>query len=90
MPATNGNHLIAKNYRTKHPDMPTKKLARIMYSENNLAFKDEEGARSSLRYIEGKHGKGKVYNAIKNSEFIKDEPRPYNPYNLPKSDETAF
>ena len=35
MPASNGNHLIAKDYRTKFPDMPTKKLARIMYAENN-------------------------------------------------------
>jgi len=57
MPASNGNHLISKEYRTKHPDMPTKKLARIMYSENNLNFKSVESAMGSLRYIEGKYGK---------------------------------
>lgn len=91
MPSINGNSLIARNYRAKHPDMPTKKLARIMYAENNLAFINEERARSSLRYIEGKNGsthRAKI--TIQNGAFIKDEARPYNPYNLPKSDETAF
>jgi len=91
MPNTNGNHLISKDYRTKFPEMPTKKLARIMYSENNLQFKSVEAAMGSLRYIEGKSGslaRGRA--TIKNSEFLKVEARPYNPYNLPKSDETAF
>jgi len=91
MPQTNGNHLIAKDYRTKFPDMPTKKLARIMYADNNLSFTDEEGARSSLRYIEGKNGNThRLKGTIKNSEFLKEEARPYNPYNLPNSDETVF
>ena len=91
MPHTNGNHLIAKDYRIKFPEMPTKKLARIIYAENNLAFKDEESARSSLRYIEGKTGViAKNRSTIKNSEFLKEEARPLNPYNLPSSDETVF
>ena len=91
MPSNNGNSLIAKNYRTKYPDMPTKKLARIMYAENNLAFPNEEGARSTLRYIEGKNGTThRAKKTIQNGEFLKVEARPYNPYNLPKSDETAF
>jgi predicted phosphodiesterase len=91
MPYTNGNHLIAKDYRSKFPDMPTKKLARVIYTENNLAFKNEECARSSLRYIEGKVGViGRNRSTIKNSEFLKEEARPYNPYNLPSSDETVF
>jgi len=56
MSLNNGNATIARNYRAKHPEMPTKKLARIMYAENNLAFTNVERARSSLRYIEGKNG----------------------------------
>lgn len=56
MTAKNGNADIARVYRTKHPDMPTLKLARIMYKENNLSFIDVETARTSLRYIEGKAG----------------------------------
>ena len=51
MPAKNGNSDIARQYRTKHPDMPTLKLARIMYKENNLAFIDVESSRQTLRYI---------------------------------------
>ena len=91
MPASNGNHLLSKEYRSKYPDMPTKKLARIMYSENNLNFKSVESAMGSLRYIEGKQGAThRSRLTIKNSEFLKEEPRPYNPYNLPSSDETVF
>lgn len=39
MASTNGNAEITRAYRAKHPDMPSKKLARIIYKENNLAFK---------------------------------------------------
>lgn len=90
MSSRNGNVNIARKYRTKYPDMPTLKLARIMYKENNLDFINVENARTSLRYIEGKtSGAGKVKRVVE-SEFYKEENRPYNPYNLPKSDETAF
>jgi len=86
-----GTTSIARDYRTKYPDMPTKKLARIMYSENNLLFTNEETARSALRYIEGKNGTGhRLVKAVTGSEFFKAEDRPRNPYNLPASDETAF
>ena len=91
MASTNGNAEISRTYRTKYPDMPSKKLARIMYKENNLAFKGWESALASLRYIEGKQGENHRKKAnIKNSEFFREEVRPYNPYNLPSSDETAF
>ena len=86
MPASNGNHLISKEYRAKYPDMPSKKLARIMYAENNLQFKGWEQALGSLRYIEGKQGAThRARKTIKSSEFYKAEARPYNPYNLPQS-----
>ena len=78
---------LAREYREKHGwEMPTLKLARIIYSENNLLFKDVEDARLILRYIEGKHG-------AKNATFktiIQMPERPKNPYNLPDSDETAY
>jgi len=78
---------IARKYRNKYGDeMPTLKLARIMYKENNLLFKHVEEARDKIRYIEGKKGvrdRGKVVN----SEFMKKEARSLNPYNLPESDE---
>jgi predicted phosphodiesterase len=77
---------VAREYRTKHPDMPTLKLARIMRNENKKLFKDVEDARNRLRYIEGKTGAA-LKKDVKDKAFIKDQPRPYNPYKLPDSDE---
>lgn len=79
---------LARKYRKKFPDLPTLKLARIMYKENNLSFKDVEDARTILRYIEGK-GCSKT-KAVKDSEFYKEEARPKNPYSLPQSEETDY
>jgi predicted phosphodiesterase len=78
---------VGRQYREKHGwEMPTLKLARIIYSENNLLFKNVEDARMFLRYIEGKHGAGnRKYKTI-----IHMPERPKNPYNLPDSDETAY
>ena len=68
--------------------MPTLKLARIMYGENNLLFKDVDEARQSLRYIEGKMG---ARNKIKvGSKLIETPDRPRNPYNLPKSEAETY
>lgn len=86
MAAPNGLSEVARQYRKKHgKEMPTKKLARIMYNENKLLFKDEEHARARLRYIEGKSANGKNKASVKNSEFFMAEDRPKNPYNLPES-----
>jgi len=79
----NGNAKISREYRRKYPDFPTKKLARIMYAENNLAFANEESARTSLRYIEGK--KGSAERRFATPEFVKEGERSRNPYNLPQS-----
>jgi predicted phosphodiesterase len=85
-----GKAAKAKEYREKYgPDMPTHKLARIMYSENNLLFNDTENARQMLRYIEGKLGRHSV-KVNKDTKFFKTEARQLNPYNLPASDETEY
>jgi predicted phosphodiesterase len=79
---------LARKYRDEHGmEMPTLKLARIMYNENNLIFKSVEDARIFLRAIEGKAGNspGKAIVATH-----KTENRPLNPYALPKSDETEY
>ena len=79
MAENNGNTEIARQYRLKYGnDMPTSKLARIMYEENKLKFTSLETARSRLRYIEGKTGKN--IRAIP-----KQDNRPLNPYNIPES-----
>ena len=73
---------VARKYREEYGwEMPTAKLARIMYSQNNLLFKDLESARLFLRYIEGKHGA--VTRKFKT--IIQMPERPKNPYNLPES-----
>lgn len=80
---------VARKYRKENPDFPTKKLARIMYKENNLLFKDEEDSRGYLRYIEGKSGK-KLRDQIKNTPYFKEKERPKNPYNIPESDAEPY
>ena len=80
----------AAKYRDKYgADMPTLKLARIMYKENSKLFKDLEDARSALRYIEGKKGIANK-KRLTNTNYVIDEERPRNPYNLPKSEEVSF
>ena len=88
MAANNGNTALAKKYREKYgEDVPTLKLARIMYKENPLRFTDVHNARNSLLYIEGKRG-AKQRKSIPEKDIAPT--RPYNPYNLPKSDEAVY
>ena len=80
----------AREYRNKYGmEMPTLKLARILYNENKLIFKDTEHARTLLRYIEGKSGR-KDRKKVIGSQFFKEGDRPKNPYSLPESDETDY
>lgn len=81
---------IAREYRLRYgAEMPTMKLARIMYKENKLLFIDVESARSKLRYIEGKTGV-KHRKHITEKQFLMETSRPLNPYSLPKSDEAEY
>jgi predicted phosphodiesterase len=80
----------AREARLKYgADMPTTKLARVLYNENPLLFKDTEDARYFLRYIEGKSGEKQRKKIIK-TEFYMEQERLKNPYNLPTSDETVY
>ena len=75
---------LCTEYREKYGwDMPNLKLARIVYKDNHLIFKDVEAARLVLRQIEGKSN-----NRTKVRKPIPD--RPKNPYNLPESDEAVY
>lgn len=75
---------IVKEYRTKYPDYPNKKLARIIYKENPLVFNNEESIRSALRNLEGQNGS---LNRARNPDksLYREDARPLNPYNLPES-----
>lgn len=78
---------LCRDYRLKYgSEMPTHKLARIVYKENPLTFKTTESARNILRQIEGKGSK----QAKIDKDVFTVPPRPMNPYNLPKSDEEPF
>jgi predicted phosphodiesterase len=71
---------IARKYRQEYGiEMPTLKLARIMYGKENLTFKNVEECRTFLRAIEGKAW------GVKPPNVLKVEERPKNPYNLPES-----
>jgi len=77
---------VAREYREKYGwEMPTLKLARIMYAENSLLFTSIDNARTVLRSIENKIGKG---NKILTTKVVPD--RPKNPYSLPESDEAIY
>lgn len=78
-------HDLARQFREKYGwEMPTLKLARIMYNENKLLFTDLEDARYVLRRIEGKATNGQR----KLEKVVPD--RPLNPYKLPESDEKEW
>jgi len=78
------NKELCISYREKYGwGMPTLKLARIIYKNENLSFSTLEAVRTCLRVLEGKSDKrAKVVKVIEN--------RPFNPYKLPESDETSF
>lgn len=72
---------VCRDYLKKYPNYPNLKLARIIYSENNLLFKDVEQARSIIRILTGNNGKkSRTYD----KRFV-TEAKPINPYNLPES-----
>lgn len=74
---------VVREYRTKHPDFPNLKLARIIMSKEPKLFNTIEHIRTVLRKIEGKSSNGLL-------ATHQHDPRPYNPYKLPDSDETSF
>jgi hypothetical protein len=47
---------IANQFYLAHKDLPLRQMARMMYEEHQMAFKDIEDARSSLRYQAGTMG----------------------------------
>lgn len=81
---------LARKYRDAHGmEMPTLKLARIMYEENKLIFKDVEDCRGALRQIEGKQGRRKkTGGGVIITHPIAERSR--NPYKLPNSDEISY
>ena len=83
----NGAVKVAREYREKYGwEMPTLKLARIMYAENKLLFMSLEKARSRLRWIEGKMGE----RSRRMSTNITLPERSRTPYKLPEAEEFGY
>jgi predicted phosphodiesterase len=77
---------LARKYRDLHGmEMPIRTLARILYAENEVIYKDYEDARLTLRYIEGKKG-SKDASKIKNTKYFMAETRNVTPYKIPQPD----
>lgn len=86
---------LAREYRKKHGmEMPTRQLAKIMYSENQKLFSNVEEARSHIGRAEGKRATGKTKESViqtaKKLGLYMEESRPLNPYKLPESDANVF
>ena len=65
--------------------MPTQTLAKIMQKENKDVFAKLENARSTLRYIEGKHGRAKRAHKTIEERFVIDGERTKAPLPMPES-----
>ena len=96
MAPRSGTHALVMGYLEKYPTlpngkpMPKQKLARIIYAENKLSFRDSEHVRLTIQKVTGKSGK-EIRSRIKDKRFYEDEERSRaNPYNLPDSDETIW
>ena len=75
---------LATQYRNTHGwEMPTRKLARIMYDENTLLFRNFEEARVYIGQADGKRGHNR-------KNVVRQPDRPLNPYKLPDSDEPSY
>ncbi|HEY3387757.1 MAG TPA: hypothetical protein VGK46_14685, partial [Saprospiraceae bacterium] len=51
---------------------PKKKMARLIYDENKLSFKDEEAVRIIIQKLTGKSGKN-MKNVIPDKSLFEDE-----------------
>jgi predicted phosphodiesterase len=96
MAAITGASEIIREYLDrglKMPDgkpLPITKLARLIYDENPLLFKDIETTRGRIRYVIGKAGSTHKAKLSGNGQYVVDEEFRMNPYKLPKSDETNY
>lgn len=80
---------ILRKYREEYgSEMPTLKLARIIYQQEPLLYKNVEVIRTQLRYIDGKKG-DKAFQSTKDTKFITPN-RPLNPYNLPNAEKINY
>jgi predicted phosphodiesterase len=74
---------IARPYLERFPNHGDLTLAKKIFKENSVAFKDLESCRSAVRQLRGHAGKS----LPKNKSLLKPKTNDTNPYKLPESDE---
>lgn len=79
---------IVRKYLKKFPTTPNAALARKIFKENPIQFKDAETIRTMIRAITGNNG-SLHKNKLKDKSLI-SKAKPCNPYNLPNSYESDF
>jgi predicted phosphodiesterase len=80
---------LVRQYRDQYGmEMPTLKLARIIFEKESLLFKNLESVRTALRRIEGKSGRLQLKYVV-NKSYLKEN-RVKNPYNLPKAENIDY
>lgn len=79
---------IIQKYLSDYPNLPNLTLAKIIYKDNKLLFKNIDTVRSTIRYYRGAKGKKNLAN-IKTDKFITPENR-IKKYNLPEAIETDY
>jgi predicted phosphodiesterase len=78
------NQTIVINYLEKHPKMATQTLAKLIYAEHSLDFKNVDAVRNCIRIIRGEHSQSK---GIKKFIRTAEEKKSSNGWNkLPESD----
>lgn len=75
---------IVKEYLDKYSRLPSLTLAKKIYVENPVVFKDIEHVRNTIRYYRGQNGKRKRQE-LSTIKYLK-EPGSLNPFELPESD----
>lgn len=79
---------IVKKYLDEFPNLPNKTLARKIYEENKLVFKDVESIRTIIRNYKGSHGKSNL-KSLSTDKYLTEEAK-IKKYNLPESIETIY
>ena len=74
---------IVRPYLERFPNHADLTLAKKIYKENEIAFKDIENCRDAVRRCRGHAGK----NIAKDKTHVKPKTNNTNPYKLPESDE---
>lgn len=79
---------VVIKYLQKYPDQPNLTLARAIYKNEFPLFTNIDQVRSIVRRLKGSHGI-KHRNSLKIRDYMKDNTKSSNPYNLPDSYESS-